>query len=381
MFLNNGLIRFDNKDLVKDIKISSIFSEHDFLLKTFTQNIHGTFSFLDNNYSIKGVKNNIKIEDEKGVVDLILNFDSNGFYGDLILSNLNYPLLSKSKWKGNIKFSYLEDEKNFSLINSDKIDLFDSWFIDSEKLKLRITLDKEFNFRGTYKILGEKKDIEKNTFSCNGKCFFNGGDVKTSGFIGNDYFRIDLSLNPFLYFKKILYTRGKHKLINFYSKEEALGLLVGNIDISFFRFFLPQSINRYILGKNAKFCLKIDQSNAGFLSGNAFLNGSKLAILKSYNPIENFKFDFLFDTSLNQLSLNNFLITLFKGKIFSSRVLVGFDNNFDIKFFKMPLKISNLFVNWKRNFYGILSASLNFEQKNKHLMDVGGDLVLKKIFI
>ena len=424
LFLNGGSVTVNKKKLVKDLKINFIFSENSFFSKSLNQSINGSFVLLDNSYVIAGSKNIINIKDEDGLLNLNLDFNSSndlrlkgntqidllsqiaktlnvstkkfkknsingdckfdlkigslGCNGDILLSNFSAPLLKESSWRGIIDFSDLKNKRKISLKNLDKINLFDSWVVNRSDFNLDLNFDKDFNFTGSYIIKGEKNNIQDRHFLCRASCFFRDNEFKTYGFINKDYFGIDLSVKPFFHFKKILYTRGNRKLINFNLKEDQETVLFGNIDFSFFRFFFPYSLKRYILGKNAKFCLSVDQSNPDYLSGRAFLKGGKLSLLKSYNPIEKFRFNFLFDNSLKKLYLNNFLITLFKGNLFSPRVELGFDDNFNINFLNLPLKINNLLVNWKRDFYGLLHGNLLLEQKNKKETDVTGDLILKK---
>ncbi len=419
LFLNDGLITVNKNVLVKDLKINSIFTENSFFSNIFNQNVYGSFIFLGNDYFITGSKNIINIEDKDGIFNFSLNFNdfdnlnfkgdtkinlftrisnfftnnklsensidgdccfdlnlSDGlFNGNIILSNLSVPILKKSSWLGIINFSSLADKRKVCLKNLGEIDLFDSLVINPNCFNLELNFDKDLNFIGNYTIKGIKQD---KTFLCKAGCFLKGNDFKTYGFMNKDYFGIDLSINPFLHLNKILYTRGKEKLVNFYSKKDKIGLLTGNIDFSFFRFFFPHSLKRYVLGKKAKFYLNIDQSNSDYLSGEAFFKGGKLSLLKSYNSVEKFKFNFSFNKLQKKLYLNNLLIKFFKGNIFSSKSDIGFDNNFDISFFRLPLKISNLLINWKKDFYGLLHGNLLLEQSSKKVTDVTGDIILKK---
>ena len=426
LFLNDGLITVNKNVLVKDLKINSIFTENNFFSNIFNQTVSGSFCFLDNDYSITGSKNIINIADEDGFSSFSLNFNSSdnlnfkgdtkinlftrisNFFtsnnrkkhlmllsensidgdcsfdlkfsngrlnGDIILSDLSFPILKKSSWLGIIDFSILEDKRTVCLKNLDEINLFDSWVINSNCFNLELNFDKDLNFTGDYTIKGVKQD---KTFLCKASCFLKGNDFKTYGFMNKDYFGIDLFINPFFHFKKILYTRGKEKLINFYSKKDKVGLLAGNIDFKFFKFFFTNSLKRYILGKKSKFCLNIDQSNSDSLSGYAFFKGGKLSLLKSYNSVEKFKFNFSFDKFYKKLYLSNLLIKFFKGNMFSSKIDIGFDNNFDISFFRLPLKINNFLINWKKDFYGLLQGNLLLEQRSKKVTDVTGDIILKK---
>lgn len=433
LFLNDGLITVNKKILVKDLKINSIFTENIFFSNIFNQTVFGSFFCLGNDYSVTGSNNIINISDEDGFSNFSLNFNSSdnlnfkgdtkinlftcisNFFnsnnrkkhlmllsensidgdcsfdlkfsngrlnGDIILSNLSVPILKKSRWLGTIDFSSLEDKKTVCLKNLSEINLFDSWVINPNCFNLELNFDKDLNFTGDYTIKGIKQD---KTFLCKAGCFLKGNDFKTYGFMNKDYFGIDLFIKPFFHFKKILYTRGKEKLINFYSRKKHLmlrkdkiGILAGNIDFKFFKFFFPHSLKRYVFGKNVKFCLNIDQSHSGSLSGDAFFKGGKLSLLKSYNSVEKFKFNFSFDKLQKKLYLNNFFIKFFKGNMFSSKIDIGFDDNFYINFFHLPLKISNLLINWKKDFYGLLQGNLLLEQRSKKVTDVTGDIILKK---
>lgn len=422
LFLDDGQIVVNKKILVKDLKINSIFSEKGFFSAGFNQSTNGSFVFLENDYSIIGLNSNINIRDlfEVDNFNLDFNFSNdlilkgnnkidlfnqiNDFFankklnknsidgdckfnlkfssidssGDIILSNFSLPLLKESRWHGVINFSDLKNKKNFCLKNLDKVRFFDSWVVNTSDFNLDLNFDKDFNFSGRYTIKGGKNTLQNRHFLCSGNCFFRNNNFKTYGFINKDYFGIDLSLKPFFHFNKILYAKGNRKLINFnLKKDKELGLF-GDIDFSFFRFFFPYSLKRYILGKNAKFCLSVDQANPDHILGHAFLRGGKLSLLKSYNSVENFKFNFLFDKSFKKLYLNNFLMTFFRGYLFSSKIELGFDDNFNINFLDLPLSIKNLLINWKKDFYALLNGNLLLGQKNKKVTDLTGNLVLKK---
>ncbi|MBD3273493.1 hypothetical protein GF385_04055, partial [Candidatus Dependentiae bacterium] len=175
LFLNDGTVVFNDKILLNDLRLSSIFSENDIDSKSFSQNSNGSFIFLDNSFYLKGLQKKLSFENEnnfinfdfsrdkinldanikvdifyrfinfilnkkeisndfiKGDCKLNLNLQKNNIKGDILLSNLKLPFLRNSNFKGNIDFS--NNKKKIDLENLNKISLFDSWFIKPDNCK------------------------------------------------------------------------------------------------------------------------------------------------------------------------------------------------------------------------------------------------------
>jgi hypothetical protein len=375
LFLENGQVKYDQKILIKDLNLQSVFSESDFTTNNIVQNLKGNFNFLENNYIINGLKNCIKINDEDNSINLKINFSKKDFFAELVLLNTGLPFFKDTRFKASID---LNKNQKIKLTNLDKIYLLNSLCIDPQKLDLNFELDEKFNIKGNYVIDLYKNNIEKQTFLCRGNCLFLNNELKTSGYIAKDYFSFDFLFDDFFKIKRLLYLNGSKKLLNLYSSNKHQNVLIGYIDISFLRLFFPYSINRYILGKNSKFFIELDQNVKDIFSGHVLFKGSKLAVLRSYNPINLFKFSFLYDKNLKRLSFNDFFINLSKGRIYSkSSIEIGLNNSFEVSYLNMPIELNDVLINWKNDFYAILDGYLLFAQKESNQTDVTGNIVLK----
>ncbi|MCK4650629.1 translocation/assembly module TamB domain-containing protein [Candidatus Babeliales bacterium] len=260
---------------------------------------------------------------------------------------------------------------------------FQDGFLISEKgFLLDVRFDSKLNFTGKYSLLFCEKNSRKE-YLFKGNYFLKDKELKLSGkTFQSSYLLEGIFENKFCLNKFLSFSSGK-KLVEII-KDDKKDCFIGKIRYSFLRNFLPESLRKTVLGRNSILYFNLKQNEDGNFKGSAFSGGGKLSFLGSYNPVEKFRFDFCVDSLVKKIFLKNFFVKFFKGSVKSLRSSIILDNNYNVNFIHFPLRIDDLLINWKSDFYSLLYGNALLMKKatsdepHHREFKVFGDLVLKK---
>jgi hypothetical protein len=133
-----------------------------------------------------------------------------------------------------------------------------------------------------------------------------------------------------------------------------------------------------VLGNQAEFFITLDQRNFTHVTGSVALQGGKIYVPESRNLIEHIASSFEFNFADKFFALNGAHIDFCKGRIECNKASVLLDDTYGIKMVHAPLVIDNLFVNWKRDFYGFIYGNLLVNKQPDRDLNISGTVVLKK---
>jgi hypothetical protein len=266
--------------------------------------------------------------------------------------------------------------------NRKSISLNDDWLILPQDFDLNLNFGLNSSFNGNYKVFISEKEEEKR-YPLSGSLFLQNQDLGVSGKTNLGSYVLNAKLDPQFYLTKVLYTRKGKRVIDLNLKNSTKSL-VGKIRYSYLRSFLPISFKKTVLGRNVILYINLDQDSYTNLKGFAQLSDGKLSVLGSYNPINKIKFDFNIDFLSRIINVQKAQVDFFKGKISMPYATMSFTDGYKINYIHAPIQINDLFVNWKKDFYGLVYGNLMLNKK--HVIDkpqnfglkIFGDLIFKK---
>lgn len=187
-----------------------------------------------------------------------------------------------------------------------------------------------------------------------------------------------LSSQP--YITKFLYEANGRKMIDLASNtSKPRSTLQGTAHWAFLRSFLDPSWQRFIFNNKCLFSVALNQDFfSGSLSGNIQLAQGHFFVPGYFNLIEKVEGNFQFLTEERKIILSDILIGLRKGTLASKRAVCTLSEDYRMQTVHMPLTINNLFVNWRRDFYGFVCGSLLINKKIDSQLKAYGTTVLKK---
>ncbi len=252
---------------------------------------------------------------------------------------------------------------------------YSNWEIKSEDAIFKIIAQSQGQLSGTYAITlvqheTQKKVILRGTFVANTQ------EVTLMGtapdVLENGAYRITVSLSPEPHVSKFYCTIGKDKVISLRTKDKNKKILAGTVAYSFIQALLPQSLKYAVLGRRALFYVALDQKDFNILTGSIALKRGKFYIPEVRNLVEKFRTNFTVTMRDKKVVFSDAYMGLSRGYIKALRAFFTHDT------FHVPLEINNLFLNWKKDFYGFVYGDLLVHKRNNKQAHVSGNLILKK---
>lgn len=192
---------------------------------------------------------------------------------------------------------------------------------------------------------------------------------------------LQASLEPHLYLTKWHYTVGDKSLINFVSDSHNPFLLKGQCEWSLLRSFLHQQTRRLLFGTECSFAVTLDQSNETIKTGSCSLHHGTFYIPELHNLIHTFSTNFTADLESKKFTLSDVIINFSKGSAVCQKATVALDAQYNLQLVHIPLQIDDLFINWKKDFYGSVHGNLLLNKLPEHDTLLAGILILKKALI
>lgn len=249
--------------------------------------------------------------------------------------------------------------------------------INPHDLKVTVSCDQERSLKGTYRCIvtnqaTEKKHIYKGALLLNS----NHVGVKGSSTKGDYLVKAALTPQPRITYWR--YTIGKKHLINITQSPQDPMILQGSVRWAFMRSFLEKSMRRFIFNNNCSFNITLNQHDLHNLQGSVRMTEGRFFIPDYHNLIQNINIDVSVDLSAKKLLFDNVSIGLSKGSITCPRATVLFNHDYSINMIHAPFSIDNMFINWKRDFYGFVYGNLLLNKLPDATANLSGSIVLKK---
>jgi len=155
-------------------------------------------------------------------------------------------------------------------------------------------------------------------------------------------------------------------------------IVEGSIQWPFIRSMLSQDIKQYIFNNNCSFMVTLDQHSLQQPHGCLRLAAGTFFIPNFHNLISTFQSDFAYNVAGRKLTLDKTLVGFSQGHIMCPHATVTLNEQWEIDTLHAPCAIHNMFLNWKRDLYGLVYGTLTLNKPSGALPQAIGTLVLKK---
>ncbi len=322
------------------------------------------------NIAIKQVMlRNLKITPEKITSSVMVNYKNNAL--------LNGSLVwSQQQGEAKLSLKNMQDV-NMTQLFSDK-DIHqrvEDWLIPADHLLFTLNHQQKL-VTGSFDVTCVQKASDefipiKSSFSYEDNKLYVQGKTKQGTFKGN------LAFTPHLHMEHLSFVENKRKQFSFSTKPNTT-LLNGFIHFPFLESLFSNKMKRTILGSKAKLLFEIDQSSFETMTGHIKLQGGQLYIPETRNLIQKISLPFTIDTKNRKIDIENFHLGCSKGSIKSPKITCTLSPALTITQLHVPLEINNLFINWKKDFYGFMYGTAVIQKSPKKHFNLQGNLVLKK---
>ncbi|MFC1894614.1 translocation/assembly module TamB domain-containing protein [Candidatus Dependentiae bacterium] len=327
-------------------------------------------------------------------LDIKNNLDGYCFLDSCLTTSniLNGKVVIKSNLINLSGNGYLDCKKlngYLTLHNSDDISLnnFESYLLNKKKFEVNLNLNNDFRLNGNYKVeLQENISKKKQIFK--GDLFFKNNYLKVCGSTKDANYLLEGSLCLPGFIKKFFYNQNGKRVINLnLKKDKKSRCLFGDIKYSFLKKLFPSIIKNKLLGPKAILCFKLNQHIKNNIFGSCWLDGGKLFVLGNYNYIKNINFILDINLFAKKIVFKKMGIGFLKGKVYIPELSLNLNSKNNLSYINCPIKVTDLLVNWKKDFYSLVCGNLLVSKKiisdNIHnsLLKVNGDLILKKTLL
>lgn len=222
--------------------------------------------------------------------------------------------------------------------------------------------------------------VTEKEYPYTGSFSFNKTDGQILGTSKTGAYTLQGSFKEYPFITRLFYAGKEHTLIDLHTHENN-SILEGTIRYNFLMSLFPHNLRHLALGHDCICWLSLEQKNPQLLTGSVGLHSGRLYIPENRNLIERFHTKFKLLPAHNRLLLNDFEVGFCKGSIKSPQMTLQYDDQFNVDLLHIPLQIDNLFVNWKKDFYGFIYGNLLFNKLPFGSPKVSGNIVLKKTLL
>jgi len=289
-----------------------------------------------------------------------------------------------AKLSGKATWKFGEETGDLTLTNTEPIPIgklvsstFQDWMIQPRGLSISANINKNLSCSGDYKIkLLNQASTKKETYL--GTYFIHNDGISLSGKNNYGHYVVETSFQPHPHLTTWSYTKRDKKIIDLTTRTKQDTTLTGIIHYSLVKSFLDHSVKRLVWGNNCSFALELDQSSFNTIKGSLRLNDGRFYIPENRNLVERFKTDFSINFSKKKIMLKDCLIGFSKGTISSPQATLYLADDYSLGMVHIPVQIENLFVNWKRDFYGFIYGNLLLNKLPHCPPKLSGNIVVKK---
>jgi hypothetical protein len=288
-------------------------------------------------------------------------------------TNNNITFLGTSSFDLTTKTGTMEIE-NSSQIAHKQLPLS----IAPQNFRLAAKINPSFSLQGSYHIAltNLQNSIEMKTagnFFLKKESLFFSGTTPYGSFTGI----LDILKKPFL--SRFVLKKGLKTLVSVRSSRGKF--LNGTIDYGLINTILKQHYKYALLGNRGLFRFsfefdeKLTKGSVSFKKGTIYFPSIK-------NLMTALEINFSYDPNSRTLNLYDFFAQFKQGSIYSKLSTAQFDEKYAPILFHSSLSLSNLFLGWKKDFFGIVYGNVLFQKTApQKAPTLDGNVILKKTIL
>ncbi|MBX9830588.1 translocation/assembly module TamB [Candidatus Babeliales bacterium] len=251
------------------------------------------------------------------------------------------------------------------------------WVISPGSCTLEANITAPFSCTGTYACTLHHELIDQLLPLC-GTLEIHDQELTINGTADNDSYIIQARSTPKPHISNIVYKKNDTTpVVNMHTQRESM-VLAGSIYYPFIQSLLSQQCKRLILGSKNFLQISVNQENLEEITGSIGLEQGKFYIPESRNLIEKLASNFAIYPHSKKIVLSNNVLGFCKGSVSCPQATLTFNDSYHLNFVHAPIQIDNLFVNWKKDFYGFIDSSLLLLKFPGSPAHASGSVVLKK---
>lgn len=229
---------------------------------------------------------------------------------------------------------------------------------------------------GSYEVILKHPTTQKKT-SCAGNFYRNNKKLTVVGksILGSHNIKIDLanSIQP----EKITLSK-KNKTVATITRDLTKNTYSGKASYSYLQAFLPIQVKKWFFGTSGKVEFQLKQKDFSQFSGKLLFRNGRIQIPSHYNLFTSLESRFELDLEEKSITLDDIFVRFLKGTIESKQTIAHWNKSNEISFFHAPLQIKNFLVNYKNDFFGLVTGNIFITQKAGKPYAIDGDIVVKK---
>jgi len=249
--------------------------------------------------------------------------------------------------------------------------------INPSDCRLTVTCDTEGICKGSYACTISNQAQQKSIHHA-GLMAFKQGKIAVKGSDARGQYAIKAAFVPHPHLTSIQYSHRDLPLVNCRTSKAEPFTLRGNVSWHFLKRFLDQQTRRMIFSSRSAFAVALHQEDPCALRADLQMNRGTLYMPEYHNVLTGCACSLTLRPAEKQLEVDNCSITLSKGTISCPHAVAQLDDDNKLKYVMAPLTINNLFVNWKKDFYGFVYGNLTLQKPEDGAAMLAGTLVLKK---
>ena len=317
-------------------------------------------NFYYNNFNIKKIQSDFS--------QTLTNITSNIFVQDLKNTNLT----GKMQWNINKSIGTL------SLHNTTTLKILNQYQIHPKALQINASINSKLKLEtGNYNICVTQQQTQKK-YLFTGSFFRQQNNICFSGKSNYGTYFTSINLKEKMPIKKILLIKNGKKIIDLSHDSKKLPTLSGRIRYSFIQSLLPINLRKWLFGNKGIITLDLTLKNKKQIEGDIRLSKGKIRIPENYNLITDLSANFKVNIKNKSAKIKNINLSFYKGKILCKKAIINWNNLKSITFLHSPLKLQNILVNWKKDFFGIISGYLFLKRKAPNPLTINGNIIIKK---
>lgn len=239
------------------------------------------------------------------------------------------------------------------------------------------TINKIGRIQGEYRcMLSDDNGDEYTTISGNymtGKKYAYLSGLHT----GDGSFVVRLAHDPAYYIDRFIVVRNNKRQINLQATEEDRRLQ-GTVQYSFLQTLLSETMQHSVFGTHCVFGVSLDQDRFDQVRGSVQLKRGRFYLPENRNLIDSLSSSFLVKVSEKNIEISDFAMGCGNGFLRCPRGVIALNDNYEISLMHAPLQVDNLFVNWKRDFYGLIYGNCLLNKLPDTELRLTGNLTLKR---
>jgi len=300
-------------------------------------------------------------------------------------SSINLEQSANTHLTGSLAWDWEKGKGELTLSNSlpltpsfdSKTPTRSTYALQPQDLMVNIGFDSNGTISGTYKCVITHQSTEKQ-YSYKGALIVSNNKFGVQGKTAKGEYALMAALTPRPHLTHWRYTVNNKHIIDLASCPKDPTTIKGTVAWSALRSCLDQSTKRLIFGNKSIFALTLHQESLDNMHGTLRLTDGRLYFPEYHNLIHRLQTEVTIDTQSKCILFDNVFVGLSKGSLHCPRATITLNDSYGINAMHVPLQINNIFVNWKRDFYGFAYGNLLLNKLPDGLANLSGNIVVKK---